>query len=139
MNTLDWNNGTSTTVYLKDISFPVKLLKKIFTNEDGSTGILYLISNDLSIDADRMYEVYQKRWKIEEFHKSIKQNASLSKSPTKTIKTQCNHLFASMIAYCKLELLKMKTALNHFAIKQKLLLKANQIMFKELQLLKTSA
>jgi len=139
VNTLDWNNGASTTVYLKDISFPVKLLKKIFTNEDGSTGILYLISNDLSIDADRMYEVYQKRWKIEEFHKSIKQNASLSKSPTKTIKTQCNHLFASMIAYCKLELLKMKTALNHFAIKQKLLLKANQIMFKELQLLKTSA
>jgi hypothetical protein len=37
---------------------------KIFTNEDGSTGILYLISNDLSIDADRIYEVYQKRWKI---------------------------------------------------------------------------
>ena len=97
MNTLDWNNGTSTTVYLKDISFPVKLLKKVFTNEDGSTGILYLISNDLSIDADRMYEVYQKRWR------------------------------------------KVKTSLNHFAIKQKLLLKANQIMFKELQLLKASA
>ena len=44
-----------------------------------------------------------------------------------------------MIAYCKLELLKVKTSLNHFAIKQKLLLKANQIMFKELQLLKASA
>ena len=71
--------------------------------------------------------------------KSIKQNASLSKLPTKKIKTQCNHLLASMIDYFKLELLKMETALNHFAIKQKLLLKANQIMFKELQLLKTSA
>ena len=136
---LDWNDGVCTTVYLKDIAFPVKLLKKIFTNEDGSTGTLYLVTNDLSIDADRIYEVYQKRWRIEEFHKSIKQNASLAKSPTKTVRTQCNHLFASMIAFCKLELLKVKTSMNHFAIRQKLLLKANQIMFNELQLLKAAA
>jgi DDE superfamily endonuclease len=139
VKTLEWNDGATNTVYLKDISFPVQLIKKVFTNEDGSNGTLYLVTNDLSIDADRIYQVYQKRWRIEEFHKSIKQNASLSKSPTKTIQTQCNHLFASMIAYCKLELLKVKTAMNHFAIKQKLLLKANQIMFNELQLLKTAA
>lgn len=139
VNTLEWNDGATNTVYLKDISFPVQLLKKVFTNEDGSTGTLYLVTNDLSIDADRIYEVYQKRWRIEEYHKSIKQNASLSKSPTKTVRTQRNHLFASVIAYCKLELLKVKTSLNHFAIKQKLLLKANQIMFNELQLLKTTA
>ncbi|NDH10064.1 MAG: transposase, partial [Gammaproteobacteria bacterium] len=135
VNKLEWNEGATNTVYLKDISFPVQLLKKVFTNEDGSTGTLYLVTNDLAIDADRIYEVYQKRWRIEEYHKSIKQNASLSKSPTKTIPTQSNHLFASIIAYCKLELLKVKTSMNHFAIKQKLLLKANQIMFYELQLL----
>jgi hypothetical protein len=139
VKTLEWNDGDSSTVYLKDIKFPVQLLKKVFKNEDGSTGILYLITNDLSIDANRIYEVYQKRWKIEEFHKSIKQNASLSKSPTKIIRTQCNHLFASLIAYCKLEMIKIKTALNHFAIKHKLLLKANQLMFHQLQLLKPSA
>jgi hypothetical protein len=139
VDSLEWNDGVSRTVYLKDISFPVKLLKKIFTNEDGSSGTLYLISNDLGLDADRMYEVYQKRWQIEIFHKSIKQNASLSKSPTRTIRTQSNHLFASLIAYCKLELLKVKTSMNHFAIKQKLLLKANVLMFNELQILKGAA
>lgn len=138
VKSLDWNDGVSRTVYLKDIAFPVKLLKKVFTNEDGSTGTLYLVTNDLSIDADRIYEVYQKRWRIEEFHKSIKQNASLAKSPTKTVRTQCNHLFASMISFCKLELLKVKTSMNHFAIRQKLLLKANQIMLKELQMLKAT-
>ena len=139
VDSLEWNDGVSRTVYLKDINFPVKLLKKIFTNEDGSSGTLYLISNDLGLDADRIYEVYQKRWQIEIFHKSIKQNASLSKSPTRTIRTQSNHLFASLIAYCKLELLKVKTSLNHFAIKQKLLLKANILMFNELQILKGAA
>jgi len=139
VKSLDWNDGDCHTVYLKDIAFPVKLLKKVFTNEDRSTGMLYLVTNDLSIDADRIYEVYQKRWRVEEFHKSVKQNASLSKSPTKTIRTQCNHLFAAIVAFCKLELLKIKTALNHFAIKQKLLLKANQIMLKELRKLKAAA
>ena len=139
VGSLDWKEGACHTVYLKDIAFPVKLLKKIFTNEDGSTGTLYLISNDLTLEADRFYQVYQKRWRIEEFHKSIKQNASLSKSPTKTVRTQCNHLFAAMISFCKLELLKVKTAMNHFAIRHKLLLKANQIMFNELQLLKAAA
>jgi hypothetical protein len=41
-----------------------------------------------------------------------------------------------MIAYCKLELLKVKTAMNHFAIKHKFWLKANLIMLKELQALR---
>lgn len=139
VNSLDWKDGECNTLYLKDIAFPVKVLKKVFTNEDGSTGTLYLVTNDLSIEADRFYEVYQKRWRIEEFHKSIKQNASLAKSPTKTIRTQCNHIFAAMVSFCKLELLKIKTAMNHFAIKHKLLLKANQSMLKELRKLKSTA
>lgn len=136
---LDWKDGDCATVYLKNLAFPVQLLKKVFTNEDGSTGTLYLVTNDLSIEANRIYSIYQKRWKVEEFHKSIKQNASLSKSPTKTVRTQSNHLFSCMIAFCKLELLKVKTALNHFAIKNKLLLKANQLMFQELRIMRLSA
>lgn len=125
-------------VWLKDLSFPVGIIKKIFKNEDGSTGTLYLVTNDLEHDADRIYEVYQKRWRIEEYHKSIKQNASLEKSPTKVETSQRNHLFASMIAYCKLEFLKWKTNLNHFALKYKLVMKANLMAFQELQKWKES-
>lgn len=120
-------------VWLKGLAFPVQLIKKVFKNENGTTGTLYLVSNDLNSSAERLYEVYQKRWRIEEYHKSIKQNASLEKSPTKKVKTQCNHIYASIIAYCKLEMLKIKTKLNHFAIKYKLLLRANQIAMQELK------
>ncbi|APS43673.1 hypothetical protein AVI51_12145 [Piscirickettsia salmonis] len=49
---------------------------------------LTLITNDLETDGDGLYKIYQKRWKIEEYHKSIKQNASLAKSPTKTVRSQ---------------------------------------------------
>jgi len=61
-------------------------------------GILYLTTNDLNLTSDQMLKIYQKRWKIEVFYKSIKQNASLEKSPTKIVKTQQNHFSLSMLA-----------------------------------------
>lgn len=121
------------TVYLQGLDFPVQLIKKVFTNENGSTGVLYLVTNDLTLEAGRLYQIYQKRWRIEEYHKSIKNNASLARSPTKVVRSQSNHIFASLVAYVKLESLKIKTALNHFALKYKLLLKSNQAALLELQ------
>ena len=60
------------TVWLKGIDFPVSLVKQVFTNKDGSTGILYLVCNDLSLDYQEITTIYKKRWKVEVFHKSIK-------------------------------------------------------------------
>jgi hypothetical protein len=133
LKTLGLKDGEKRIVWLKDLAFPVALITKIFKNEDGSTGILYLVTNDLDSDADRIYDIYQKRWRIEEYHKSIKQNASLEKSPTKVARSQKNHIFASIIAYCKLEFLRAKTSLNHFALKYKLLMRANRMAFLELE------
>lgn len=133
LNALPLKDGDKRIVWLKDISFPVALITKIFKNEDGSTGILYLVTNDLESSADRIYEIYQKRWRIEEYHKSIKQYASLAKSPTKVVRSQKNHIFASIVAYCKLELLRTKTSLSHFGIKYMLLMKANRAAFLELE------
>ena len=63
---------------------------------------------------------------------SIKENASLAKSPTKKVRSQANHIFASIVAFCKLEIMKVATATNHFAIKYKLLVKANMAAMSEL-------
>ena len=133
VSTLDMKDGQSIKAWLKGIEFPVTLIKKIFTNEDGSTGTLYIVSNDLTSGADHLYTIYQKRWQIEVYHKSIKQNSSLAKSPTKCVKSQSNHIFSSIIAFCKLEILQINTALNHFALKYKLIVRANQIAMAELQ------
>lgn len=139
LNSLQFQDGEKRIVWLKNLAFPVALVTKIFKNGDGSTGILHIVTNDLSSDAVQIYEVYQKRWRIEEYHKSIKQNASLAKSPTKVRRSQNNHIFASIIAFCKLEFLKIRTALNHFALKYKLILKANQMAFRELKTLREKA
>jgi IS4 transposase len=78
-------------------------------------------------------DIYRKRWNVEPFHKSLKQNASLEKSPTRTVRTQTNHLFASFCGYIELELLKMSTQLNHFAFKSHLYLRALQVAFHALR------
>jgi hypothetical protein len=83
-----------------------------------------------------MATIYQKRWKVEEYHKSIKSNTALAKSPTKTVLTQSNHFFASVYAFFKLELLSVKTQLNHFALKSKIYLRALLASWGELRALR---
>ncbi len=118
--------------HIKGVSFPVAITKKVFINEDLSVGELYLISNDLGLSGTELYTIYQKRWVIEEYHKSIKQNASLARSPTKVIKTQSNHIFCSILAFIKLEVLKLKTKMNHFALKNKLFINATKAALGQL-------
>ncbi len=136
VNSLDLSADTTRQVWLEDVPFPVLLIKQVFINEDDSHGVRSLVTSDLTLTSDRIAQLFQKRWGIEVFHKSLKQNASLEKSPTRTETTQRNHLFASLCAYVKLEKLKMKTKLNHFALKSKLYLSAVKSAYTELVKLK---
>ena len=74
-------------VYLKGMGFPILLMKK----------------------------TYKKRWKIEEYHRSIKNNTSLTKSPTKKEKSQLNHLFCSLYGYIKLEAMSLEQKIRLYS------------------------
>jgi hypothetical protein len=130
--------NTTREVYLEQVEFPLLLVKQIFKNEDGTEGVLYLVSSDVTLDYERLTTIYQRRWKAEEYHKSLKSNASLAKSPTKTIRTQGNHVFASIWAFVKLERMKLTTQMNHFALRSRLCVRAVQAAFQELQDLRLS-
>jgi len=67
----------------------------------------------------------------------LKQNAAFTKSPTRTIKPQKKHFFASILAYVKLEQLKFVNGMNHFAIKAKIQVEATRAALKELNQLKS--
>jgi hypothetical protein len=129
--TLDTNIPTE--IYLETVDFPLMLVKQVFANGDGSTGIQYLVSSDTALTADQITTIYRTRWAVEPYHKSLKQNASLEKSPTQTVTSQSNHLFASLYAYIKLEWLRKATHLNHFALKTKLYIGALQAAFLTLR------
>lgn len=123
-------------IYLEGVEFPLSLIKQVFVNEDDSIGVLYLVTSHLTITYKQITTIYRKRWKVEEYHKSLKQNVSLSKSPTRTIDSQSNHFFASLWGYVKLEVLKLNSKLNHFALKSKLYIRALQQSYLEWQSLK---
>jgi DDE superfamily endonuclease len=129
---LDLPEGTTRQVWLEGVDFPLNLVKQRFTNEDGSTAVLYLVTSDLTLNYDQMTALYKRRWSVEVYHKSLKQNASLVKSPTRTETTQRNHLYGSLCAYIKLESLKQKTGINHFALKSKIYLSALRSAYAEL-------
>jgi hypothetical protein len=133
ISTVDVESNTVKEIYLEGVEFPMLLAKQVFTNGDGSNGILYLVTSDLTLDYAQITIIYKKRWKIEEYHKSLKQNASLEKSPTKTVIAQSNHFFACLYSFIKLESLKSVSKLNHFAIRYKIYISALSQAFKELQ------
>jgi len=133
VETLPLEHGQAREVYLEQVTFPLLLVKQVFTNKDGSQGLLYLVTSDTALDGNQIMGLYQERWQVEEYHKSLKQNASLSCSPTRTKRTQSNHFFLSLCAFVKLETLKIKTQCNHFALKSKLYVAALQAAFGQLQ------
>jgi IS4 transposase len=125
--------------WLKGFEHEVLLVGRVLTNKDGSTGRLSLVGSDLACDGERVAELHQKRWKVEEDHKSLKSNAALAQSPTRTLRTPSNHVLLSICAVFKLECLKRVHKLNHFALRAKLDVEALQHAFGELKRLKAAA
>ena len=133
VDTLELEPTKPVTVYLEGVEFLLLLVKQVFTDEDGATGIFYLVTSDTTLKDNGITTIYQKRWNVDPYHKSLKQNASLEKPPTQTAATQINHFFAALCGHIKLELLKGDTKLNHFALKSKLYLRAVQSAYAALR------
>ena len=109
------------------------------TRRATRTGALHLVCSDLTCDHDAITTTYKRRWEAEVFHKSLKSNACLAKSPTQTLRTQSNHVFMAICAAFKLECLSLKNKLSPFAMCRKLLIKASQTAYAELQFLRAAA
>ena len=132
VDTLELPAGQTRQIWLEEVPFALLLTKEVLTNKDGSQGVRYLVTDDLTLAYDQIIKLYQRRWSIEVYHESLKQNAALEKSPTRTETTQRNHFFASVCAYVKLESLKIRTGVNHFALKSKIYLAALKTAYQEL-------
>jgi hypothetical protein len=133
VDTLELEANATREIYLEGVDFPLVLAKEVFTNEDATIGILYLVSSDTTLRFDDITTSYQRRWQVECFHKSLKQNVSLEKSPTQTQTTQTNHFFCALCGFIKLEMLKVDSKMNHFALKSKLYIKALHSAFSTLR------
>jgi hypothetical protein len=55
---LVWEANTVREIYLERLDFPPLLAKQVFENEDGSTGVLYLVTSDTTLSYDGITTLY---------------------------------------------------------------------------------
>ena len=124
-STLELPEQQAVRGWLKGFEHEVLFVRRVFINKDGTRGVLNLVRSDLGLEGGQVAAIYQKRWKAEEFHKSLKSNAALGASPTHRARTQCNHVFMSIHTVFKLECMRIKYHINHFALKARLRISAS--------------
>lgn len=74
--------------------------KLVATNGD----ITYLATDDLSLtDYEQFTNHFHYRWKIEEFHRGIKQTTGIEKCKSIKANSQKTHIFSAFVAFVRLE------------------------------------
>lgn len=116
---LELKKDITYTVYLEAVEYPLLLIKQIFKNNDGTKGVRYLVSSDQILTYDNIIAIYQRRWKVERYHKSMNQQVALGKSLTKRVRIQSNQSLAAIYGFFKLEFLSIKAKLNQTAPRSK--------------------
>jgi hypothetical protein len=138
VDSVDFGESACLTVYLEQVDFAVLLVRSSQTDPSGKTSILHLVTSDLTLSGSAVIDLYQRRWKVEEYHKSIKSHASFAKSPTRRVRTQSNHYFSSLVGFVKLEVYRVGLCLSHFALRGKVYQAAIAQAYIQLQQLKTA-
>ena len=132
--TVDMGDCSSRLVYLEGYENTLKITKQVSKDGDDDESIyLYLVTNDIDLTTDKILEIYKRRWKIEEYHKSLKQNLKIEHSPTKVETSQLNHIFLSVCGFIKLERLRLNYKMNHFAIKEKIYIEALKTAYQKIE------
>lgn len=97
-------------VWLKGYGY-VLVCKLVDTNGD----ISYLATDDLTLtDYDAFIGHSQNRWKIEEFHRGLKQTTGIEKCYSVKAASQQTHIFASFVAFVRLEANRLKEQISWY-------------------------
>jgi len=97
-------------VWLKEYGF-VLVCKTVARNGDES----YLATNDLSLTDYRKFTGHAaSRWKIEEFHRGLKQTTGIEKCYATNHQSQKTHVFAAFMAFFKLERTRIKEGVSWY-------------------------
>jgi len=101
---LDWTSKQVHKVWLKAFGF-VLVSKIVFENGD----ITYIATNDLSLKNSKTIRSHSDhRWKIETFHRGIKQCCGIERCYSTKERSQRNHILCAFLAFLKLEFRRLQ-------------------------------
>lgn len=108
-----------TIVHLKMYG-QVKVFK--FIASDGD--IEYYATNDLNLSSSDIRRANAKRWKIEEYHRGLKQLCGIEKCQSRTPRSQRTHIFCSIFSFVSLELNRLKQGITWYQAKRQIIQQA---------------
>lgn len=120
---LEWNNEElDCGKIIKIKGFPAKTKVKLFRVTVSTNRTDYIATNDLSQSStDVVQEVCKIRWKIEEFHREIKQLTGIESCQCRKARLQRNHIACAMLVWVRLKNLAYTTSQTIYQIKHNLL------------------
>ena len=112
------------TVYLKDI--PKKMPVKLFSIASSDRRIDNVVTNNLNLVSDddstavfKVQEENAKRWKVEIFHRELKQTLGIAKCQCRKNRSQRNHILCCMLSWVYLTKQAVEKSTTIYQIKKR--------------------
>jgi hypothetical protein len=101
--------------HLKEFGF-IKLFRKVFKKEDSRHYILYLPDEEKLQETTRseFITIHDVHWGIETFHRAIKQVCGICRFMVRDTQAIKTHIFCSLYAFIKLELMRSKQTISNW-------------------------
>jgi hypothetical protein len=107
---------------IKIRGFPRDHKVKLFRVEVSSNRTDWVVSNDLAQDSTLdVQDACALRWKIEQFHREIKQLTGIEKCQARKARIQRNHIACAVLVWIRLAALARKTCKSIYQIKHDML------------------
>ncbi|MGH2612329.1 MAG: IS701 family transposase [Rhabdochlamydiaceae bacterium] len=97
------------------------MIKVFKTFSQAKGAVEYLATNKLDMTLLDIKTVAAQRWKIEEYHRGLKQTTGIEKCQARTQRSQRNHIFCSIISFIGLELHRRKKHITWYQAKQQII------------------
>lgn len=106
-------------VHLKDYGF-IKVFKFVSKNR----GIEYYGTSDLNLSKSDVERIYGKRWKIEEYHRGLKQFTGSQNCQARKQRSQRNHIWLAIHSFVYLEVHRLKHSITWSQLKASIIKEA---------------
>jgi putative transposase len=92
---------------------------KLFSKAKGESE--YVATNNLEMTLLDIKTVAAQRWKIEEYHRGLKQTTGIEKCQARNQRSQRNHIFCSILSFVALEMQRRKEEISWYQAKQQII------------------
>jgi hypothetical protein len=96
-------------------------LVKLFKLVTQKGNIDYFITNDLSSSLKDVRDAVARRWKIEEYHRGVKQTVGIENCQSQTARSQRTHIFCSILSFIALEKKRWEEGITWYESKRRII------------------